>query len=154
MSDLSDRVYGATRMPELNFVLFGFLINFPWEILQAPMFDGMPDTPHWEAIKSCTRATVGDVVIAIVAYWCVALTVGTRRWVIKPSTAQVLAFTGIGTSITVIIERLVLNGTWFQTWSYSPLMPMVPFLKVGLTPMLQWIALSPLTIWLVRRQLR
>lgn len=32
-------------------------------------------------------------------------------------------------------------------------MPVVPFLEVGLAPLLQWILLPPIALWIVRRQL-
>jgi hypothetical protein len=56
-------------------------------------------------------------------------------------------------AITTAIERLALGGLWMQGWSYSPLMPVVPGLGVGLSPLVQWLVLPPLLIWLVRRQL-
>ncbi len=51
------------RLPKANVLLFGFLLNFPWEFIQAPLFDGMAGAPHWEAVKSCTSAALGDAVI-------------------------------------------------------------------------------------------
>jgi hypothetical protein len=32
-------------------------------------------------------------------------------------------------------------------------MPVVPGVGIGLSPLIQWLALPPLVIWLVRRQL-
>jgi hypothetical protein len=32
-------------------------------------------------------------------------------------------------------------------------MPMVPVLRVGLTPVLQWVIVPPLVVWFVKRQL-
>jgi hypothetical protein len=33
-------------------------------------------------------------------------------------------------------------------------MPIVPWIRVGLLPALQWLLLPPLVLWFVRRQLR
>lgn len=55
-----------TWTPEFNVVLFAFLLNLPWELWQVPLFDHMPLAPHWEAVKTCSRAAVGDAVIALV----------------------------------------------------------------------------------------
>ena len=37
---------GVLQTPELNIVIFSFLLNFVWEIWQAPFFVGMPDGSH------------------------------------------------------------------------------------------------------------
>lgn len=82
-----------------------------------------------------------------------ALVVHLRGWVVVPTASRGLAFTVCGLVITVAIERLALAGLWMQGWSYSPLMPVVPGLGVGLSPRVQWLVLPPLLIGLVRRQL-
>ena len=113
----------------------------------------MAAASHWEAVKTCSRAAAGDAVIALVAYWAVALVVRHRDWIVVPTASRVLGFTACGSVITIAIERLALGGLWVQDWAYSPLMPIVPGIGVGLSPLVQWLALPPLLIWLVRRQL-
>ena len=54
-------------LPEVNIAIFAFLLNFVWEFWQVPFFEGMPTAPHWEAIKFCTSATVGDVALALLS---------------------------------------------------------------------------------------
>ena len=147
------RLQALTRTPEFNVALFAMLLNLPWELWQVPLFDRMPVSPHWEAVRTCSRAAAGDAVIAVLAYWSVALVVRHRGWVVVPTTSRELAFTACGLAVTVAIERLALGGLWMQDWSYSPLMPVVPGLGVGLSPLVQWLVLPPLLIWLVRRQL-
>jgi hypothetical protein len=36
----------------------------------------MPSAQHWTAVLACGRATLGDVVVALVALWAVAFAVG------------------------------------------------------------------------------
>ncbi|WP_162899861.1 hypothetical protein [Halomonas sp. JS92-SW72] len=38
-------------------------------------------------------------------------------------------------------------------WQYGELMPTLPLLGTGLAPLLQWLLLPPLIVWLARRQL-
>lgn len=142
-----------TWLPEFNVVVFAVLLNFPWEFLQVPMFDRMADAPHWEAVKTCTQAALGDAAIMLAAYWCVAVAAGKRRWIIDGGTSKVLLFMAVGESMAIIIERLALSGTWASAWEYSTQMPIVPVVEVGLTPVLQWIVLPLLVAGLVRRQL-
>lgn len=147
------RLQALTWTPEFNVALFAFLLNFPWELWQVPLFERMVAAPHWEAVQTCSRAAAGDAVIAVVAYWVVALVVRHRGWLVVPTTFRVLGFTACGLATTIAIERLALVGLWMQGWSYSPLMPVVPGLGVGLAPLVQWLVLPPLLVWLVRRQL-
>jgi len=113
----------------------------------------MPQAAHWDAIKTCTRATLGDVVIMLTAYWTVSLVARNRNWVLAPSTARILMFATTGVVITITIERLAVAGIWLGGWRYSSLMPVVPGIGVGLSPLLQWVVLPPLVVWFSRRQI-
>lgn len=150
---LRTRLRAVTSLPEFNVAVFAVLLNYPWEFLQVPLFDRMPNAPHWEAIKTCTRAALGDAVIMLAAYWGVALAARTRRWAVHPNAMNTSLFAAIGVFITIAIERLALSGLWLESWAYSPQMPVVPGLGVGLSPLLQWIVLPPLVVWFVQRQL-
>ncbi|MBW3570513.1 MAG: hypothetical protein KY467_05360 [Gemmatimonadetes bacterium] len=145
---------GASRLadlPELNVAFFAFLLNFVWEFLQVPFFRGMAEAPHWEAVQSCTLATVGDAGIALVAFWMVALAARSRSWVIHPTPRQLLGFVAMGVGITMAFEWLATEV--LDRWSYAESMPTLPLLGTGLLPILQWIVLPPAIVWLVRRQL-
>jgi hypothetical protein len=54
----------------------------------------------------CGRATLGDVVVALVAFWAVALAVGARGWVLTPTRAWIAGFVAVGVLITIVIEQL------------------------------------------------
>lgn len=140
-------------LPEFNVVVFAALLNFPWEFLQVPLYEGMPNAPHWEAVKTCTRAALGDVLIMLAAYWAVAAFARNRRWILAPSGPQVALFIAAGVLVTTAIEWLALHGHWIASWRYSEHMPIVPGIGVGLSPLLQWIVLPPLVVWFVQRQL-
>lgn len=145
---------GLLDQPETNILIFAFLLNYPWEFLQAPFFEGMPGATHWEAVKVCTRATLGDAVIMLIAYWSVAVAASDRLWFRAPSRIHMLGFIAAGVIITIGIEHFATQSThpaW--GWRYADTMPIVPVLGVGLTPLLQWILLPPLAIWFARRQL-
>lgn len=118
-----------------------------------PLFAGMAGTAHGEANKSCSRATLGDAVIMLVAYGFVALVARNRRWILAPALSQLALFVAIGVVVTAVIEWLVLHGRWIDSWSYARGMPIVPGLGIGLVPLLQWIVLPLLVVWFVRRQL-
>lgn len=147
------RLARISDLPEFNVVVFALLLNYPWEFLQVPLFAGMPEAAHWDAIKTCTRAALGDALIMLIAYWTVGLVVRNRSWVLAPSTARTCMFVAIGVVITISIERLAIAGMWLAGWRYSSLMPIVPGIGVGLSPLLQWVVLPPLVVWFSRRQI-
>jgi hypothetical protein len=142
---------GFFALPEVNVAIFAFLLNYPWEFLQVPFFAGMADAPHWDAVLFCSWAALGDVVIMLVAFWAVAVVVRSRKWVLRPDVAQVLGFVGVGLLFTVVFEWLATEV--LNRWQYAEIMPTIPVLGTGLTPVLQWILLPPLTVWFVRRQI-
>lgn len=137
-------------LPELNVAIFGFLLNFVWEMWQIPFYEDMPGKPHLLAVWQCTRATFGDVVIMLVAFWVVAAIIRSRRWIVAPNWRQVVGFVIVGVLITVGMEEISLQ---LDRWAYADLMPTLPLVGTGLLPLAQWILLPPLVVWFVRRQL-
>ena len=136
--------------PEVNVALFAFLLHLPWEFWQVPFFEGMAAAAHWPAVKVCTRAALGDALIALLAFLAVAAAARSRSWILEPTWRTVSAYIAVGLSVTVVIELL---STAWGRWAYGDAMPVVPVIDIGLLPVLQWIVLPPLTVWFVRRQL-
>jgi hypothetical protein len=138
-------------LPELHVAIFAFLLNFVWEMWQVPFWRQMPTSPHFEAVKACTVATLGDVLIALVSFWGVAAWVHSRAWILDPDAGEIGAFVLAGVAITIV-------GEWVLTevlhrWTYAASMPTLPVLGTGLLPVLQWVVLPPMIVWFVHRQL-
>lgn len=134
--------------PWTTLALFSFLLHFVWEMLAIAFYTGMLEMAHGDGVRSCLLATIGDVVITLVAYAVVALRTE-RAWLTRPTRGAILGYLGIGLGITVIVEY----GSVYQLarWTYAPAMPVVA--GVGVWPLLQWIVLPLLTLWLTRRHL-
>ena len=139
--------------PEATLGIFALLLNFPWEMLQAPLFADMRSSLHPAATMACLQATFGDMVIMLLAHAVVAIHARDRRWMVTANGAQLMLFIAVGLSITVFIEWLATRGLWVSNWTYAPTMPLLPGTGVGLVPMLQWLLLPLLTVWFTRRQL-
>ena len=135
------RAVGAlTDTPEFNVAAFALLLNFAWEILQAPLFVGMAEMPHAQVTKACLQATVGDAVIMLLAYGVVAVVVRSRSWILASKGWQLSLFVAIGVSITAGIEWLATRGYWMASWNYLPTMPLVPGTDIGLVPLASQLA--------------
>ena len=128
---------------------FAALVHFAWEMLQVPYFRDMPTAPHWQAVRTCAVATVGDVVLTLVAYGAVAAVAGSRVWLGRPGAVRMAGYLLVGIVVTASAEYLSVHV--LGRWAYRPGAPTV--LGLGLTPLLQWILLPPLTLWLARGHL-
>jgi hypothetical protein len=146
------RVARLLALPEANVFFFGVLVNLPWELLQIPFFDGMSRAPHWQATKVCSLAAVGDGALLLGAYWVTAAMARSRQWVLHPRLRDVLVLLSVAQVMNALFEWL--NTEIWQRWAYIPAMPTVPLLGTGLAPVLQWLCLAPLVIWIVGRQIR
>lgn len=142
---------GLLVSPEFNVAMFTFLLHYPWEFLQVPFYESMPEMGHWEAIIFCTRATLGDVLISLGAFWAVALIFRDRNWIRFLCGSAIIIFITVGVAVTVVLEWHAAIVT--ERWQYDENMPVLPLLGTGISPLLQWIVLPVLTIWLVRRQI-
>jgi hypothetical protein len=100
------RWHVVLNLPELNMAMFTFLLNLVWEMLQIPFFRGMTEARHWDAVLLCTQATLGDVGIALVAFWIVACLGGGRTWPLRPSAGQIAGFTALGMIATIAAAML------------------------------------------------
>ncbi len=63
----------------------------------------------------------------------------------------VVAFLAIGLIITIVFEILATGP--LNRWQYGELMPIVPILGVGTSPVAQWVILPLIQLWFVKRQI-
>jgi hypothetical protein len=138
-----------TSLPEFAVAVFSFLLHFVWEFWQAPTYAGMIEMNHWEGIKLCTAATFGDVGFALTAFWVTSAIARSRHWFLDPGAALMALYIGVGIALTVGFEYYYTNIT--LRWTYSELMPLVPPFGTGLSPLLQWLTIPPIVVWLARR---
>ena len=118
------------------FILFisAFILNFIWENTHSLLYSNYMGSVITEYIL--LKASFWDaVIIAIIGFlflWFPSLR--KRNWLIIP----------IGIIVAFIIEWYAL-GT--GRWSYNTYMPIVPILKIGLTPILQLGILGFASLW-------
>lgn len=138
-------------IPELPLTGFGFLTHFVWEMLQVPWFTGMAEASHGSVVWLCIRATAGDVLILLFSFWLSSIACGHRQWLLKGEWKPAVTLITTALVLTTVMEWLATGP--LERWAYADSMPIVPLLGVGLTPLLQWLLLPPLIIWLTRRHM-
>ena len=135
--------------PELDLIILSFFLHFAWEFAQVPLFEDLPTRLHIQGIIICSQATVGDVMIALAAFWAAALVSRSRRWVAKPRAAPLIVYLGTGLLLTVSVEYL--STEVLDLWAYGPDMPRLPYLGTGLSPLLQWSVIPLIVYWYLKR---
>lgn len=126
--------------------LIAFIVHGIWENAQAFLFEGYGSFA--EHFPVCTGATLGDVAITLFVYIVVALLKNDFNWIAALNKKDVAALAVVGFFIAVGIEWRALL---FGRWAYTDAMPLIPYLKVGLTPILQMILLLPFSVYLTKR---
>jgi hypothetical protein len=72
-------------------------------------------------------------------------------WLVRPDPASVLLLTFLGVAYTAWSEHTNLAR---GAWDYSDLMPLIPGAGIGLVPMIQWLLLPALSVWMAARLTR
>ena len=132
--------------------LFRFLavvggLNLIWEIGQLPFYTLWHDGSWQEIGYAVAHCTAGDVLIALACAIAVLAFTGWRRPMHGRQSALFLGnFIAFGVAYTIFSEWL--NTTVRLSWAYSDLMPVLPLLGTGITPLAQWIAVPILAFWL------
>lgn len=135
--------------PEADLLVLSFLGHFTWEILQAPLFANLSKTDHFSGIAICLKATFGDLAIALAAFWCAAIVAKGRNWVTNTGIPAPAMFFAVGLLATIGLEYL--NTEVTDRWAYDGVMPTLPILGTGLSPILQWIFVPMFVLWYMRR---
>ena len=124
-------------------LVLAFLINFAWELVQIPLYkDAAYDIWH---IAFCALASIADAIMVLLIYLGFALIYKNPLWVRNLSLPRILAVALLGSFGAVIAEMKHLAA---GNWAYDKSMPIIPFVNVGLSPVLQFILLPTLIYYL------
>ena len=128
---------------------FATLLHFAWEMAHMPLYR-VAEPSGWRMVGGCTQATLGDAIMTLLAYATAAVLTRRRLWLVAPRALELTTFLGVGLAMTVALEWW--NVSVRHSWAYSADMPVTA--GIGLSPIVQWIVLPPLIIWLARRHLQ
>ena len=108
----------------------------------------MKDSDFSTMLYGWLHCTWVDVILTLGSFWLVSLISRNRRWFLTLTRVNFAGFIMAGVGYTFLSERL--NVHIFQSWSYNESMPIIPWVKVGLTPILQWLIIPSVVILLLR----
>jgi len=118
--------------------------NLAWEALHLPLYTVSESADPGYLVFVVLHCTGGDLMIALGALLlAVAFASNVRPRLRFPSVVALTA--GFAVSYTVFSEWL--NVEVRRTWAYTDLMPTVPIIDTGLSPIMQWLVIPPLALW-------
>lgn len=123
--------------------IIGFFLNLMWENAQAPLYRGF--IGFSEHFMICFWASLGDAAVILFFTALVSSWHKTFNWITDLKWEEVLVLMIFGGALAVIFELWALE---FGVWDYNNKMPVVPYLQIGVFPLLQMILLPTLTIYL------
>jgi hypothetical protein len=139
----------TTRALLLRYLLLLTAMNLAWEFAQMPLYTiGQTGTPG-EIAFAALHCTAGDVMIGGFAMLAALMLVAPARWPRTGSIRVPAMAVAFGLAYTVFSEWL--NVEVRESWAYSELMPRVPPLGTGLSPILQWLIIPPAAYFVALR---
>ncbi|MBI4194361.1 MAG: hypothetical protein HY526_04705 [Betaproteobacteria bacterium] len=133
----------------LRFIPLLALFSLSWEAIQLPLYTIWYQAEWADIAYAVVHCTAGDVLIGLFALFTTLVAtragpIGTWR------TAYVAAGTvALTVSYTVFSEWM--NTVVHENWTYSSLMPLLPVLGTGLSPLLQWVIVPSLALHMALR---
>ena len=130
-----------------SYVLMVAGLNFLWEIAQLPFYTLWRTATPTTIAFAVFHCTAGDVVIGVTALVLCLVIVGNSDWPKARSFLTSACVVIAGLVYTIYSERMnIANGAW----AYSNLMPIIPFLDVGLTPIFQWLLIPSFCLYKIK----
>jgi hypothetical protein len=142
---------GVRRLIAFRYVPWLAVLSLAWEIGHVPLYTLWTEAePHYIAF-AVLHCTVGDVLIGAAAILLALITLregSLAHWRWGRIAALSVLF---GVAYTVLSEWM--NVTVLRSWAYAPSMPGIELgdFQLGLTPLLQWIVIPPVTLCLARK---
>lgn len=124
----------------VRILVTGFLVNLVWENAQAFLYVGYGG--FWEHFWVCFVASVIDALVILLVYVLLALVYKHMYWPRHNSLVRYAVVALIGGALAVSFEIWALEK---EEWTYTGLMPVVPGLEVGFSPLIQLMVLPVLT---------
>ena len=151
LPDLLTTISPATGRLFIRYGLFMALTNLVWESAHLPLYTLWADASTAYLAFVVIHCTVGDLMIAFTTLGVALLLVGDLRDPSSrfPRVAGVTLILGI--AYTVYSEWL--NVSIRQSWAYSDLMPLIPIIDTGMSPVAQWIFLPLFGLLWARKDL-
>ncbi len=122
--------------------IVAFIINFVWEVAQGPLYENFQY--DFEHVSFCALASIADMLMVLVLLFLFGLIYKNVYWISRLKFTRIIILILVGFLGAILAEWW---HTWRGDWAYAESMPLIPWVEVGLTPVLQF-TLLPLIIFI------
>jgi len=124
--------------------IVAYALNLLWEYGHYALYDC--PIPR---LSCALSAAFADTVIILALWGAMAFLINDSAWALNVRRGVVIGATGV-----LIAWLIELRAFSLDKWAYDDLMPIVPWMNVGLSPLLQMIVTPLLTFWIVQKLMR
>lgn len=128
-----------------RYFLYMALGNLIWEFAQMPLYTLWETGSTDEIMVAALHCTAGDILIAMSVLLAALFLIGTGQWPTAGYRPVALTAIALGVGYTIFSEWLNIDVR--AAWAYRDLMPVIPVINMGLSPLAQWIILPSLAFW-------
>jgi len=126
----------------LTLAAVAFLLHIAWEKLHIVLYTGYETLEG--VLPVFVLATLGDCLYTLAAVAFIGILRGSLVWFMNASRQDYFLLAVMGFCIALMVEY---KAAYLDRWDYTELMPIVPLLNVGLSPVLQMTVLLPLSVF-------
>lgn len=130
----------------VGIIIISFLLNSIWELAHSPLYQMYQyDFQH---VSICILASLADTVMVLMLIFLFGLAFKNVFWVNHLTKGRIIVLALVGAIGATIGEM------WHTSkgdWTYADYMPLIPWLGVGISPVLQFTIL-PLIIFVVNKK--
>jgi hypothetical protein len=153
---LSEQLHISSASSNLLAALRAYLVtvavaDLVWELAHLPLYTLWRTGTPSEKLFAVVHCTAGDLLIALVSLTAGLVLAGHREWPARRFVIVAVLTLTFGFCYTVFSEWL--NVVMRKSWAYSDLMPVVSVfgLRLGASPLLQWMVVPTLALCAGRR---
>lgn len=123
--------------------------NLLWEFAQLPLYTIWHEGSTGEILFAAIHCTGGDILIASMALLGALVIAGNALW--PRARFRPVAVIAIVGSLAYTVFSEWLNTEIGGSWAYTELMPQLPLIGSGVSPLAQWIVVPLAAFWWARR---
>ncbi|MCJ7468341.1 MAG: hypothetical protein MUO53_16810 [Maribacter sp.] len=117
-----------------------FFLNIFWELAQGPLYKGFEY--EWKHILFCGLASLADMLMVLILFFAFGFVYKNVFWIKNMGANKVLLLAFVGFLGAILAE---VWHTMRGDWAYADAMPLMPFVDLGVSPILQFTVLP----WLI-----
>ncbi|MBI3777636.1 MAG: hypothetical protein HY274_01770 [Gammaproteobacteria bacterium] len=131
----------------LHWAVLAFVLHGLWEAMQLPLYTLWEDSDRRRILSYLIHCIAGDILIATILFLLIAALFRDFVWPLHRPWRAGAMMVATGLAYTVFSEWY--NVYRVGAWAYTASMPLVA--GIGLTPLMQWVAVPILMIIVIRR---